>query len=257
MRLRRRMWLPALGALLGVAAISVPAIAGPTAPQHAPRIAPQLGLLGALGTANTPNPGFGGYLMRQVGSTSVVAKFEMPKLICTSQFTGIGPGAFVIAGPSDRHLFDFAGIILGCTDGQPDNTEAVVVNNVEYDFSHPIYPGDELMVQLTINPNQSVIQVSDLTGGNTFVLSKAGHGSSASLELVGEDAALDASTNAQLPIPNFGTIPFTSVSVGGNPLGLLSPTAYNMQTSAKVLQVTTGPFTGTGNDAFSSVFKHS
>jgi hypothetical protein len=236
--------------------IAVPAVAGSTA-QHAPRIAPQLGLLGGVGTANTPNPGFGGYLMHQVGTTSIVAKFEVPKLICTGQFTGVGPGAFLIAGPSDRHVFDFAGLILGCTDGQLDNTEALLVNNVEYDYTRPIYPGDEMMVQLTINPGTTTVQLSDLTGGNAFVLTKVGHGGSANLELVGEDAALDAATNAQLPIPNFGTLHFTSVSIGGNPLGLVGPTAYNMQTAAKVVQITTGPFLGTGQDAFDSVFKHS
>ena len=254
-RLRRRIWLLALAALVGAAVIAVPAIAGSTA-QHAPRIATQLGLLNTIGRSNTPNPGFGGYLTNQVGSTSVVAKFEVPKLICTSQFTGIGPGAFLIAGPSDRHVFDFAGLILGCTNGQPDNTEALLINNVEYDFTRPFYPGDEMMVQLTINPTTTVVQLSDLTGGNAFVLTRVGRGGSANLELVGEDAVLDAATNEQLPIPNFGTLPFTSVSIGGNPVGLVGPTLYNMQTAGRVVQITTGPVLGTGKDAFDSVFKH-
>jgi hypothetical protein len=252
---KRRTWLAALGALAVVAAIAVPAVAGSSA-RRTPRIAPQLGSLETLGRSNTPNPAFGGYLARQTGATSIVAKFEVPKLICTSQFTGVGPGAFLISGPGDHHVFSFAGIILGCTDGQPDNTEALVINGVEYDYNKPIYPGDELMVLLTINPNVTLVQVSDLTGGNTFVLTKTGKGGVGHLELVGEDAALDADTNEQLPIPNFGTLPFTSASIGGNPLGLVGPTADDMRTSAKVLQISTGPFIGSAKDAFNSVFKH-
>jgi hypothetical protein len=252
---RTRRLLPLLGALALLATVTVPADAGPQPPLHRARLAPLVPALNKL-RANLPNPGFGGYLARQTGATSIVAQFEVPKLICTSQFTGIGPGAFLIAGPSGHEVFDFAGLILGCTGGQADNQETLVLNNVEYDFFAPMHPGDVMMVQLSINPGSTVVQVSNLTGGNSFVFTRRGRGAVARSELVGEDAALDASTNEQLPIPNFGTLGFRSVLIGGNPIGLVGPTAYDMQTSAKVLQISTGPFLGNGT-AFNSIFKHS
>ncbi len=180
----------------------------------------------------------------------------MPKLTCNSQFTGIGPGTFMDTGPRDHHFFNFAGLLLGCTNGLPDNAEALVVDNIEHDYSLPLYTGDLMMVQLTTNASSTVAQLSDLTHGHAFVVTNSGRGGQADSELVGEDAVLDSSTNTQTPVPNFGTITFRSVSIGASPLGALTPAAYNMQTAAKVLQIKTGPLLGTAKDSFQSIFTH-
>ena len=247
--------LAVLGALALGAATVVPAVATARGAISL-RIARPAGKFHISSTTNPANQAFAGYRVGQTGATSVVAQFRRPALTCTNADTGIGPGAFTLSGPSDHQQFSFAGIIMGCTGGTIDPShEALVVNGAETDYGKPVYLGDQLMVQLTINAKATVAQVSDLTRGHAFVISATGRGEPARLELVGEYAVQDVSSGAQLQVPNFGTLNFSSASVGGSPIGSESPVAYDMETSGKVVQISTGALTAT-NDGFPSVFKH-
>jgi hypothetical protein len=251
----RRSRAVVAGALTLAAAVAFPTLAG--AHSGPGRFAVQGLTRHGSARSNVPDPSFAGYLTQVTrGVTSVVADFRVPKLKCTSETTGIGPGAFVLAGPRDHHSFDFVGMQLVCDGGTTSNVESLVVNDVEFDYSMPLFVGDVLEINLTVGPSGTVAQLEDETEGHEFVLTKSGRGLPAASALVGEDALVLVATGAQIPVPNFGRIKFRSVSIGGKPLGSVPSVAYNMQTNAKVLQVQTGGLSGKHRNRFRLIFKH-
>ena len=61
-----------------------------------------------------------------------------------------------------------------------------------------------------------------------------------------------------MPVVNFGKISYSKGAVGGKAIGTVSPRqGVNMETSAHVLQISTGAISGTAKNAFTTTFKHS
>jgi hypothetical protein len=130
------------------------------------------------------------------------------------------------------------------------------VNGVDTPASDPLFSGDLMKATLTTSSTSTRASVQDLTAGHKFMFTRSGTGAASFRESVGDGAV--QSSGKQLPVVNFGTIPFSAGAVGGKPLGSVTPkTAENMQTSTKVLQVLTGALTGTTKNAFTTTWKHS
>ncbi len=212
--------------------------------------------VGARSGKHAPNPAFAGYLTARSGVTTVVARFKVPGVACTRQEAAISPGAFLLSGPSDRESLNAANVIVGCFRGTASAQEAMVVNDVEFDFVRALYRGDVMIARLTDDPgHQTVVQLRDVTPGHKFVITKSGLGATPDAQLVGDWGSVDQRTQAELPPPDFERTTFRSILVDGHPLGSIAPVGYDMTSSRNVLQIATSPLTGSARDSFTCTRK--
>ncbi len=206
----------------------------------------------ALGSRHVPNRAFAGYVTRHAGAvTKVVAHFKVPNLKCTKEQSAVGPGAFLLTGPSDHEVFNAANVIVGCLGGIPAGFPVLLVNDREFNFSRPLAPGDSIVVQLTDDPGrQTVVQLSDLNPHHRYTLTKSGRGNIPNSQLVGYWASENVKTHTELPPPDIGPTTFSSVSIDGRPLGSRAPVAYDMTDANRVVLISTSALMRAANDAF-------
>jgi Peptidase A4 family len=243
-----------LGSLFLVMSAAVPALAssGPSA-----RLPLSAGVRSA-DLANATSTGFGGWTFTPKTATSVTSEFKIPTLKCTSAASGLSPGSYMITGTSSAQKFNTAGVLLECNSGKPAAAAAVVVDGASKIGSQALHAGDLMKATVTTSASTTTATIADLTKSHTFTLTKSGKGAASLEEAIINDSLVNTSTNKQLPVANFGTIPFSAGAVGGKALGSVTPkTAVNMQTSKGVLQILTGALTGTKKNAFVTTWKHS
>lgn len=242
-----------LGSLLLAVSGAVPALA---------RSSPSAGLnqftgLRFANAGNKTNTGFAGWVFTPKAAKSVTAEFKVPKLKCTSAASGVGPIAAMLTGTAKKPLFNAAGLIMECSGGSPAAAAAAEVDGAATVGKKAVHIGDLIKSTITTSASKTTATVADVTKGHTFTVTKSGKGAAALAEEVIDDSLVNSS-GKQLPVANFGTISFSSGAVSGKALGSVSPrTAFNMQTSKKVLQIVTGPITGAKKNAFTTTFKHS
>jgi len=240
-----------LGSLLLAVSGAAPALAGsgPTAGfAHATGIR-------FAGTLNTTNTGFGGWVFGAKAAKSVTAEFKVPTLKCTSTTSGILPFAALQSGSAASVKTSGGGVALACQGGSPAVAATVVVNNTQsIDQTNVVHAGDLMKATVTISATKTTATIADLTVGHTFTFTKSGTGGTSL-----DEAIIDSAVgNPQLPVVNFGKISYSKGAVGGKAIGTVSPRqGVNMETSAHVLQISTGAISGTAKNAFTTTFKHS
>jgi hypothetical protein len=238
-----------LGSLLLAAGGAAPALAGNGAPA---KLAHTTGV--RLAIANGTSTKSAGWLFRPAAPpTSVTAEFTVPLLRCTTTLSGFAP----IASLSTRAgTFDFAAVQTLCEIAAERVTPVLVLNNVETNGSNFLFPGDLVKMTATISATKATVTVQDLTKGDRFTFTKSGPGGTGFGAFVG-DNRLETPAHAMVPFVNFGTVTFTNGAVSGKPLGSVTPgKALNKVTAKGVLQILTGPLTGTNKDSFGTTFKH-
>ena len=253
MRIERkvRIIIAGLGSLLLAVSGAAPALAGsgPTAGfAHATGIR-------FAGTLNTTNTGFGGWVFGAKAAKSVTAEFKVPTLKCTSTTSGILPFAALQSGSAASVKTSGGGVALACQGGSPAVAATVVVNNTQsIDQTNVVHAGDLMKATVTISATKTTATIADLTVGHTFTFTKSGTGGTSL-----DEAIIDSAVgNPQLPVVNFGKISYSKGAVGGKAIGTVSPRqGVNMETSAHVLQISTGAISGTAKNAFTTTFKHS
>jgi len=240
-----------LGSLLLAVSGAAPALAGsgPTAGfAHATGIR-------FAGTLNTTNTGFAGWVFVVKAAKSVTAEFKVPTLKCTSTTSGILPFAALQSGSAASVKTSGGGVALACQGGSPAVAATVVVNNTQsIDQTNVVHAGDLMKATVTISATKTTATIADLTVGHTFTFTKSGTGGTSL-----DEAIIDSAVgNPQLPVVNFGKISYSKGAVGGKAIGTVSPRqGVNMETSAHVLQISTGAISGTAKNAFTTTFKHS
>ena len=253
MRIERKVGIiiAGLGSLLLAVSGAAPALAGsgPTAGfAHATGIR-------FAGTLNTTNTGFGGWVFGAKAAKSVTAEFKIPTLKCTSTTSGILPFAALQSGSAASVKTSGGGVALACQGGSPAVAATVVVNNTQsIDQTNVVHAGDLMKATVTISATKTTATIADLTEGHTFTFTKSGTGGTSL-----DEAIIDSAVgNPQLPVVNFGKISYSKGAVGGKAIGTVSPRqGVNMETSAHVLQISTGAISGTAKNAFTTTFKHS
>jgi hypothetical protein len=239
----------ALGSLLVALGGAAPAIAGS---------GPAAGLghfSGARITiANATSTGFGGWVFTPKAAKSVTAEFKVPTFKCTSVASGFGPLTALVTGTTAA-TFNAAGLLMGCNAGSPVASAAIVVNGVQTLGTKPVAAGDLIQSTITVTTAKVTVTVADLTKARAFKLTKAGKGGTALQELIVDDSLNNGT--AQLPVTDFGKLAFSKAAVSGKAIGGVKPqTAVNMETAKKVLQILTGPITGTAKNTFLTTWKH-
>ena len=253
MRIERKVGIiiAGLGSLLLAVSGAAPALAGsgPTAGfAHATGIR-------FAGTLNTTNTGFGGWVFGAKAAKSVTAEFKVPTLKCNSTTSGILPFAALQSGSAASVKTSGGGVALACQGGSPAVAATVVVNNTQsIDQTNVVHAGDLMKATVTISATKTTATIADLTVGHTFTFTKSGTGGTSL-----DEAIIDSAVgNPQLPVVNFGKISYSKGAVGGKAIGTVSPRqGVNMETSAHVLQISTGAISGTAKNAFTTTFKHS
>jgi hypothetical protein len=206
---------------------------------------------------NGTNAHFAGWAFAPKGAPSVVSTFKLPSLKCGTPTTGVAPATVMVTGTSSAPKLNAAAVLMECSSGKPAAEAEVIVDGTPTASTHTLFVGDLMKGTVTTSATKTTVTIRDLTAGHTFTLTKSGAGA-ASLEELLIDDSLVSSTNTQLPVADFGTIPFSAGAVGGKPLGSVTPSeAFNMETSTHVLQILTGALTGTKKNAFTTTWKHS
>jgi len=240
-----------LGSLLLAVSGAVPALAGngPTA-----EFSHVTGYRFA-GRANATSTGFGGWGFGANAAKSVPAGFKIPTLKCTSTTSGILPFAALQSGSTTSPKTSAGGVLLVCQGGSPVAAATAIVNNKQNnDTTNALHAGDLMKATVTISATKTTATIADLTVGHTFTFTKSGTGGTSL-----DEAIIDSAVgNPQLPVVNFGKISYSKGAVGGKAIGTVSPRqGVNMETSAHVLQISTGAISGTAKNAFTTTFKHS
>ena len=208
--------------------------------------------------ANGTSTGFGGWVFQPtVAATSVTAEFKLPAFTCTATNTAVAPTAVMYTGSSITSAkFNAAGVALECVSGSPAAGAVAEVDGAPSVASNALHVGDLMKATIVTSLSKTTATIADLTAGHTFKFTKSGTGAASVQERIIDDSLVSGST--QLPVTKFGKISFSAGAVGGKPLGSVTPNAaVNMETTAKVLQILTGPLTGTKLNAFLTTWKHS
>lgn len=199
---------------------------------------------------HAPNSAFAGYSAAK-GAADITTRFTVPYVVCSKREAAIGPGAFLLGGPLDRVSFNAANIIVGCYHRVATAQEALEVNGVEFDFVHPVQPGDVIVAHLTDSATgQVVVRLRNLNHRRRWAIAERARGFTPDAALVGDWASADAKTGIPIPPPQFNPTTFRSIAVDGRAFGASSPIGFNMASSSNVLQVSTSPLRGSRRDRF-------
>lgn len=255
MRIQRKVGAGVVaGSLLFAMSSAVPAFAS-TGPAAGPA---RVSGVGFARPANATSPGFGGWTFGfgANAAKSVTAEYKVPALKCTATLSGIAPLAGLLSGSTLSPLLNAAGVLLICQGGKPAAIAAVVVQgNETNDTTKAPHPGDLMKVTVVTSATKTTATVADLTPAHAFTFTSSGTGVTPVEEVIADYALSKGAT--PVPVVNFGTITYSSAAIGAKAIGVVTPrVAGNMETSAKVLQILTGPITGTAKNTFVTTFKH-
>jgi hypothetical protein len=219
---------------------------------NVPSASAEAGIAGlALAPANNSSTAVAGYVVKAPASASGATTFKVPVLKCSSTLSGISLGAFV-AGSNG---FAAASVFAVCQGGKALFAGVLQVNGkpVQQTTFTPV-PGDVVVVSASQSASKSTASLKDVKQGKSATLSGAGATNVAVLD--GIDSLVNNTTHAQLPVPNFGTAPYSRASEDGKTLMAAGSIAVDMATATHVLQIKTSALGATGN-SFSETFKHS
>jgi large repetitive protein len=222
--------------------------AGGAAPLASPFAAGAMHPFITADAAPLQNGSFGGQTTFATGTSSVSTTFHVPKIAdCTSD-SGFAPGAFIFAGPTTAANLDAAGVIDQCISGTRMYVAALVIDNLETNFTdtaHKIKSGDVMTATTSVGASGSSATLSDVTKGWTVNLT--GSDSASDEQIVGN---ISTSFNGvSEPISNPGGASFTASTVNGTAMGTQSPFKINMVNGCQILMTPSG-FDSATHEAF-------
>ena len=201
---------------------------------------------------NTDNTGAAGYILAPAGASAQgKAKFTVPTITgCTSTDSGVAFATLIFTKTSVTG----AGVFAECSGGSAVYAAVLVVNGTSTVASFTPVPGDVIKVKSAETATTSSVKLTDVTQAMTA--KSTGTGGKKLVVLDGIDALIDSSTGDQLPVPNFGTATYSGGKINGVTVAASGATAYDMETSASVLQIKTSALNGAGN-GWTETFVHS
>ena len=224
---------------------------------------------GSASSANAHDQFFAGRSYQEAGPALVSAEFVVPSLTCTSTNTGVAAGAFVYTTTSAGKtgsagtLVSAASVQLFCLHGDPTPLPVVEVEGRQtYGSSRP-HVGDKMRAVIIDSAQGLGVTLQDLTKHHTFTLGRSAPSATATAAAIGEVPLRGVPTltpGPLYPITDFGSIRFGG-RVNGKLLGAAGGTAFDMRSGSNVVQIRTGPLTGSGpkrsRGAFTTIWKHS
>jgi hypothetical protein len=190
---------------------------------------PMIAHSGAKNAAESSN--WSGYAANGGTYNSVSANWTQPTATCS---TGTQYAAFWVGldGYSSDSV-EQTGTDSDCASGSPDYYgwyEMYPANPVYY--NNPVSPGDSLSASVTVSGSNYTLVLTDHTQGwtQTQHISESGLSDSSAEAII--EAPCCTASGGPLPLANFGTIPFSSVTVNGSPISNSSPTEIIMVDSS-------------------------
>lgn len=222
-----------------------------TAGQQLPLVTPSA----AVTPTTEKSQGLAGYGFSSTGTiTSFDATIVVPTLACpptgayasdiSAQLVGtIGGGSF---------------LYLKCATGTASYQGVVGISQGGASKDFAVSSGDTVETQLTVTTSggSTTVQavVTDTT--SSTVTKKVVTKKKVLVETKGWAILQDVGGAATNPIPPFGTLQWSSVTVNGGTLQSANPVKYNLYNSVNKELVSTSAIAGTGN-AFTNKFQHS
>jgi hypothetical protein len=232
----RKIFAAVLVSMLALVLVTPTLGAAGRAARPAPPRAPWHAGAGKAASSVTDTTVFAGYEVT-TGEASVVDRFVIPSISCPSDATsGIGPGAYMVAGPSGDD-FDGADVSMQCSSGSLLTGEYVVVDNTNTEYSDPVSPGDVIEASVSLTDTTTTVAIKDLTKPDRFNLEGTASGASGVVEYVGVDTLSNSS--GVLPVPALTSVRFSDTSLGGTPLGSTGPSALALTLGCAVTLVPT------------------
>jgi hypothetical protein len=138
-----------------------------------------------------------------------------------------------------------AGIFLGCAKHDvPAMVASLQVDGTTTFPAATLRAGDTVKFSTTCNAPGTVVTLDDVTSGSSVEASSS-NPSSCSGGFVGDNGVLKGAGPKLTPLPAFGAIDFSAVTINTDPLGSLSPTATNYYQGKKNV-IDVGPIGGGG-----------
>jgi hypothetical protein len=192
-----------------------------------------------------------GYLESSPATATVVDKFTVPTVTCSSTtFQAVELSAIVFAS-STAQPPNGAGVVIACQNGSPFYKGQFLVNGSgTFINAFTPHPGDAIKAVASVSPSSTKLAVKDKTQGKSS--SMAAPGATNLKAFWGVESLFSGTT---LPVPNFGTANFTKGSVNAATVQASGGVAYDLKLTT-VVDVQTGVLNATGN-AWSEVFKAS
>ena len=184
--------------------------------------------------------------------TSVSGSWKQPTASCTSQSTY---ASFWVGLDGDgSNTVEQTGTSADCSGGTP-----------RYYAWYEMYPKFPVNLSLAIRPGDSMSASVTTSGSGRFVLTIRNTTTGGSFQttqtlkrarLASAEAIAEApsSSGGVLPLTNFGTVSFSSVTVNGQAIGAFNPDRIDMVSNG-VTKASTS--TLSGGNAFSVTWKHS
>jgi Peptidase A4 family len=229
--------LAGLALAFGTLAATAPASASASAPAAAHRVAtgpmiradhgtpPMIAHSGARNSVESSN--WSGYAANGSKYSSVSANWTEPTAKCSgsTQYAAFWVG---LDGYSSDSV-EQTGTDSDCDGGSPDYYgwyEMYPADPVYY--TNPVSPGDSFSASVTVSGSKYTLVLTDHTKGwtKTQNITEGGLSDSSAEAIV--EAPCCTSSGGPLPLADFGTIPFSSVTVNGSPISDFNPTEIIM-----------------------------
>jgi Peptidase A4 family len=235
-----------IGAALALVLSAFPATARTHAGHSTARFAPNKKI------SQSTSSNWSGYSAINGRYTSVSANWTQPSASCTSATTY---SSFWVGLDGDgSNTVEQTGTSADCSGGSP-----------RYYAWYEMYPKFPVNLSLPISADDSIsgsvttdgsgrftLTITNTTTGQSFTTSqRLNRARLASAEAIAE---APSSSGGVLPLTNFGTVSFSSVTVNGEPIGSFNPDKIDMVSGSTVKAQTSALSGGT---SFSVAWKHS
>jgi hypothetical protein len=188
---------------------------------------------------------------------AVSAIIVVPKLNCKA----LSAGSSIYVGVGIQSVNSYARLYLACMPhGVARYYASLVINGTTKNIPSDVArPGDRIQFAVSQSDSQATGSVIDMT--HKFIATINGNGSGTGEGIMAGDFPVVSGTTTS-PVPNFGTVEFSSALINGYPFGSAGTglQADNLYaTSSGPLQIkTTRSASNTSNrEAFATVFEHS
>jgi hypothetical protein len=212
------------------------------------------GLAPGIHAANLKSSVAAGYLLNPApASATANTTFVVPTLTCPASGTqGDAPGALIFTGSGASASLSGASVFVVCQNGTAFYQASAVVDGTGKMVAVSPAPGDSITISVSVTATKTGVTFSDTT--QSFTKKFKGAGATPAVVLDGIDSLVD-NTNTQLPNANFHKISFSASKIDGQTLAASGAKAFDMVSSAHVLQIKTSALDSTGQK-FTETFKH-
>jgi hypothetical protein len=182
----------------------------------------------------------GGWALGKTTSTTVTTSFHVPKLTCGGNDSGVGPGAFIFAGPTSSETLDGAGVLVQCVSGAETITPALIVGSFETNFSNKVVVGDNLIATSSVGASGTTVTLQNTAAKRAFTLTLNGSDSAPDVELPG---AFGTTLNGfNVPLPTWNGVQFKGTTVDGTAMGSQNPEKFLFTDGNCAVLLQPGPF---------------